>query len=479
MRHTFQVDLRGMIDLLSEHLYGGPEVYLRELLQNGVDALTARAAAQPGHRGGLTVTLTPGVDGPPILTFEDDGIGLDADGVHAFLATIGRSSKRGDRDFIGQFGIGLLSCFVVADEIELVTRSVTGASAVRWTGYADGQYTLTELDPEDETARTVGTRVVLRAKSGREGYFDPERVRAWCASYAALLPYPVTVRCPEGESVVNDRPAPWDTHAEGDALRAALIDGGADLLGVDPFDAVVIRTAAGDVRGVAYVLPWTPTLAVRGRHRVYLRGMLLSEDSEHLVPDWAFFVKCILDARDLRPNAARDALYEDASLHAAREEIGRALRDYLLRLAEHEPARLRALIALHYLSIKALAVEDDEFFELFLPWLPFETSLGRITLPEFLRRSTRVRFVSDLNLFRQVGQVAVASGQAVVHAVYTHDAALLEKYGALHPEVSVERLDAASFAADLAELGPDERREHATFVRAANEVLLDLGCEAR
>src|SRR5215475_10074523 len=87
--HTFHVDLRGLVDLLSHHLYSSPKVYLRELLQNAVDAVTARRATDPSAPGRIRLE----VDGAG-LRVSDTGIGLTEADVHQFLATIGRSSKR-------------------------------------------------------------------------------------------------------------------------------------------------------------------------------------------------------------------------------------------------------------------------------------------------------------------------------------------------------------------------------------------------
>src|SRR5262245_50998025 len=106
---TFQVDLRGLVDLLSQHLYSSPRVYIRELLQNAVDATTARRQLDPGASGAIKITLT--ANG---ISVADSGIGLTEAEAHQFLATIGNSSKRDDlegarREFLGQFGIGLLA----------------------------------------------------------------------------------------------------------------------------------------------------------------------------------------------------------------------------------------------------------------------------------------------------------------------------------------------------------------------------------
>ena len=139
MSHTFQVDLRGMVDLLSHHLYASPRVYVRELLQNAVDAITARRAARAGRARASVRIEPPEVTGDGTLRVHDTGIGLTEEQVHELLATIGRSSKRDElgfarHEFLGQFGIGLLSCFLVADEIRVAdpgrrTRRPCGGSA--------------------------------------------------------------------------------------------------------------------------------------------------------------------------------------------------------------------------------------------------------------------------------------------------------------------------------------------------------------
>lgn len=98
---TFQVNLRGVVDLLAHHLYSSPRVYLRELLQNGMDAVTARQQLPGGGPAGRIV-LT--VSQPGALRVLDNGIGLTAQEMTQLLATIGASSKRDDFDFArGEF----------------------------------------------------------------------------------------------------------------------------------------------------------------------------------------------------------------------------------------------------------------------------------------------------------------------------------------------------------------------------------------
>lgn len=203
----FQVDLRGLVDLLSHHLYSSPKVYLRELLQNAVDAITARRAEEPGAPARVRLFADGGT-----LRVEDTGVGLTESDVHELLATIGRSSKRAEglrearSDFLGQFGIGLLACFVVAERIRVVSRSARTPEAppVEWTARDDGSYTVRTLP--DSARPEPGTTVHLQARAGAGEWLTERRVLALARDFGSLLPYDVQV----GEEAVTDLPAPWD-----------------------------------------------------------------------------------------------------------------------------------------------------------------------------------------------------------------------------------------------------------------------------
>src|SRR5439155_22746181 len=110
----------------------------------------------------------------------------------------------------------------------------------------------------------------------------------------------------------------------------------------------------------------------------------------------------------LRPTASREAVYEDEALAATRKVLGEALRGYLFRLSTYDPEKLRRLIAIHHVSIKSLAAQDEEFCKLFIGFLPFETSLGEMTLDEYKHRYGGIQYVPKLDEFRQISQVAAA-----------------------------------------------------------------------
>ncbi len=475
---NFQVDLRGVVDLLSHHLYGSPRVYVRELLQNAVDAITARRATDAAAPA--LVRIEPAeLTGDGTLRIHDTGIGLTEAQVHDLLATIGRSGKRDElgfarHEFLGQFGIGLLSCFLVADEIRVRTRH-GDEPTVLWTGYADGRYEVALAGPADERTEP-GTSVTLVPRRDGGQWLTQATVTDLARLYGSLLP--VTVRV--GSEVVSAGPPPWLATAAdspGDR-RERLLEYAQATLGFAPFDVIDLAVPAAGLTGAAFVLPMPVNPAAKAGHRVYLKRMLLGEGAEGLLPEWAFFARCVVDATELRPTASREALYEDGLLDEVREALGDQLRGWLVRLATHDRERLAAFLDVHHLGVKALALHDDEMLRLVDQWWPMETNMGRMTLAEFRERHGTVRYCATIDEFRQLAAVAAAQNLAVVNGGYTYDSEIIERLPSLDREILVDRLDPSDLTTRFETLDPAAELALRPFVAAAQRVLDRLGCEA-
>ncbi|MEU4557282.1 HSP90 family protein [Actinoplanes sp. NPDC023936] len=457
MSNTFQVDLRGIVDLLSHHLYASPRVYIRELLQNAVDAITA---VGPDHAGRVEIVTGDG------LRISDNGIGLTEAQVHELLATIGRSSKRDElgfarHQFLGQFGIGLLSCFMVADEIRVHTRR-GDAPPVLWTGHSDGRY---EVGPGPE--REPGTTVTLLPRRGSEHFLIGTTVTTLAGLYGSLLPVTVTV---DGQTVTGDV-LPWDRPQAERRLYAEA------TLGFRPFDVIDLNVPAAGLSGAAFVLPTPVNPASRGGHRVYLKRMLLSENVEGLLPEWAFFARCVVDSSELRPTASREALYDDGQLAETRDAIADQLRGWLARLAATDPRRLGEFLRIHHLGVKALALHDDEMLRLVEQWYPMQTNMGEITLAEFRARHGVLRYAATDDEFRQLAAVAAAQDLALINGGYVYDADLIERLAALDAEVRAERLDPSDLATRFLPVEAEAELRLRPFLAAVQRRLDRLGCE--
>ncbi|GAA1400985.1 HSP90 family protein [Oerskovia paurometabola] len=525
MTSTFQVDLHGVVDLLARHLYSSPRVYLRELLQNGVDAITARRGLA-GEDAPATIRLRPLPDGG--LEVADSGVGLTLAEAGELLATIGRSSKRdvelgtGREEFLGQFGIGLLSAFMVADEIELTSRSArplpdgAAPAPVRWRGFADGSYELAEVLGEDSAVpEGPGSIVRLRPRRDMEHWLAPETVTALAQDFGSLLPVdlqvevrldldptdgtdgspgsgvdPVAAEATPATGVdsptvwrrLSGKDLPWkEQHASSAEREAALTRYAEQTLGFTPLARIDLDLPLAGLTGVAYVLPAAVSPTTPSSHRVYLKRMLLGTRVDDLLPPWAFFVRCVLDASALRPTASREGLYEDEVLLATREALGAQVRAWALAtLAEHSPTS-RAFLRVHHLAVRALALQDDDMLDLAARVLPFETTEGTGTLTDLaatLPEGARLLWTPSVEEFRRVAPVAAAQGLGLVNGGYVYDADLLERVSRRFPQWRLAPVTSTDVSQALLEVDPLRELEVADAVRAVDGALAPHDCEA-
>lgn len=485
---TFHVDLRGLVDLLSHHLYSSPRVYVRELLQNALDAITARAefdAHCPREIEIVPADVSP--DG--CLHLRDTGIGLDENGIRTVLATIGASSKRDElgfarESFLGQFGIGLLSCFLVTDEIRVLTRRADGDGRTwAWVGRADGTYAVRPADVADHRDQ-AGTEVILAPRGVLDGggLLGQQAVLALVGEYAAYLPVSITVHTGDGPIGLGDKQFPWElTGVSGPERQGAARALAQHLLGFEPLDAVEIADPVSGVRGFAYVTP-VPAGA-RATHRVYARRMLVGESVSGILPEWAFFVRAVVDGQRLDLTASREALQDDEALAETRERLGASLRRWLLRTAATDPARMRRFLAVHALGAKAMAAEDDEMLDIVAGLLTWETTRGELSLADFTALAREhgavLSYAESIEDFRQIAPLAQVLDLLVLNAGYAYDAPILRRWLARHPELDSRGLAPSELSARFEELGPGEIAAYQGLLEVADDVVARAGVQAQ
>lgn len=466
---NFQVNLQGLIDLLSNHLYSDPGVFIRELLQNGVDAIRARSRNGEPFEGKVTVE----VFGSHTLSFHDNGCGLTAEQIDLFLARIGSTTKReeldaGD-DFIGQFGVGLLSCFVVSDEIVLITRSMQeGEPPLEWRGKPDGTYQIKRLSRQVP----VGTTVYLKAKPEYETFFEFYEVQDLLRKYGRFLPIPIHLTEGKHDARVNESLPPWQLD------KQAAIQYVEETTYAKPMDIIPLRSAIGGVEGIAYILPYSVSLHEEKKHHVYLKHMLLSDKANNILPSWAFFVNAILNTDSLKPTASREMFRENDLFYHVQEELGQCIKQYLIALAGTDAELFKRIVLVHYASLKAMAVEDEELYELFIRHLSFETSFGDMEVSAMLEQHQSIVVTSTLDEFRQIARVARAQGIMAVNGGYVHDLELMSRLPSAIEGVEVNLLDILAFSGRFAQLEGEERLDAEPLIAHTDELLRGYQCQS-
>ena len=463
---VFKVNLGGMIDILANHLYSSPDVFIRELLQNGTDAISARKRIAPDFAEGcIRIQVEPG----QCIHFTDNGSGLTEPEIHQFLAVIGQSSKRDLttgrilEDYIGRFGIGMLSCFMVTDEITLRTRSAKDPShAYEFHGKPDGTYSITELPAQDVA---IGTAIRIAAKKGCERYFDEAEIARLVRFYGLPLPFPVMMQTVEGEYRINEM------FRAGKNAEESMMALGKEIFETDFLGLIPLESKSGLFSGVAYILPHAVSLHAKGKHRIYLKNMLLTEDGDAILPKWSGFLRVFLNTTALRPTASRESFYEDELLMQAREELSECISSYLIDLSHKDPVLLEQMIRIHIMAIKSMASEDDVFFRTFIPFIQFETNTGTLSGKELLSMRDPICYTTDINQYHRAASLVLWQGRTLVNACYVYDLSLLRMMQSYEEDMILMPLELGSFDNLFEEPPTDAIRESDTLMEIADDVM--------
>lgn len=474
------INFRELLNRRSSSSSSSPQTYLRELLRYGTETLLASTQSEhpSAQAPQLEIFVAPPSDTQPAsLRFGENTLGLSIQNLDQLQDTLQQRARQtnltfSERDRIELLAEAIISCFAVAEHITIHNHDTT--APFRWSLHIDGTSQLETLPPEQNTR---GTSILLQCKRGFESYFEASRIGENLAHFGATIPYPVLLHTHGKTLQLNDPPPPWREHFPDDQTQQnSFLRYGKELFGLDFFECIPISSKVGDVEGLAFILPFSPNPTTKRSHRVYLRNILLSENAENLLPDWALFATCVLNTQTLRPTRAHDALYEDHDLLHTKEALGQCLRSYLFDLREQNPQRLQKLLDLHTLSLKKLAAHDDEFFRAFLPHLPFHTNLGEMTFQEIQTHNDPVLYITQLDQFRQVSHVASAQSLCIINGSQTHDTVLLAKLPSLFPRTKVELFDASNLSRYFDELSFDEQDETAHFVQTAQSALKPFDC---
>ncbi|HEX6910467.1 MAG TPA: molecular chaperone HtpG [Longimicrobium sp.] len=420
---AFQAEVQRLLDLVIHSLYTDKEIFLRELVSNASDAidrlrfeaLTNPGLLPEGHEP--KIRLVPDKEART-LTIQDDGIGMTRDEVVQNIGTIARSGTRealealkdrageGAAQLIGQFGVGFYSSFMVADRVELVTRRAGSDDAVRWESSGGGSFTVTEAEREGP-----GTTIVLHLKpvdseNGIEDYTDRWVLSRIVRQHADFITYPIVLpaekpeEVPEGETPQLETPLnsmkpiwarpPSEVTKEeyADFYKQISHDWSEPLEtlhtrgeGLVEYQAVLFVPSRGATD--LYYPGFKPNL------RLYVKRMLVRENSEELLPRWMRWVRGAVDSPDLPLNVSREMLQSDRHVRQIRRVLTKKVLDALKKMQEGDRAKYETFWRELGRAVKEGVDSDFENRDALLGLLLFGSSrdaeaLG--TLKEYVER---------------------------------------------------------------------------------------------
>ncbi|MCD7929882.1 MAG: hypothetical protein LUH15_00065 [Tannerellaceae bacterium] len=207
--------------------------------------------------------------------------------------------------------------------------------------------------------------------------------------------------------------------------------------------------------------------------------MLLSEDDCHLLPSWAFFVKCVLNAETLSSTASRESLVNNEEVRVANKEIGEAIKTHLSQLIVTDRELFNRILEVHFFHIKAIAAEDNNMLELFMDMLPFETNRGDRNFATIRTNNPVIYYTTQLDHFKQIRRITSSQGMLVINAAYTFDESLLKKSARLYKDLQIEEITPAGVLDTLKEVDYTEHAEYKNFEKKCTQQLKKQGCTVR
>lgn len=452
-KKQFQIHLPGLLKVLAESLYSSKKVGIRELIQNAHDSCVRRQVEAKENYYKPRIEIDFDLGNRSII-IQDNGSGLTEDEVTEYLSTIGRSYTRKLGEdlailkpeeasrLVGQFGLGFLSAFLIAEEVILTTLSYKeGSEAIRWRSEGDVHYNVSPVEDAQ-----VGTRVELRVKPEASFLLNERVMIDTVRSYADFLEIPVTVG--KDSKPVNSMMPPWESVDPEIAMREYInrTFGHTNPLAIIRLEDQEVSLGHDSVtiplEGFLFVPPGTlASIQEYGDVNIYIRRMFITEKHNRLLPGWAKFIRGVVDSPYLQPTASREDIQQDDMFFKVQKALDEQITKGLRNIAETDPTTWKRIVRGHRLLIMSWAVKDDAFFREVMDIVTFSTPDGERTLPEYLEKTgTTLYYVQDRVGSQQDQLLGAGYGVPVIDAPIGIEPVFLRKYADLHPDLKVVQM---------------------------------------
>ena len=407
---NISIHAQNIMPIIKRWLYSDKDIFIREMVSNGCDAITKEKMLHPGQEEDYRVTVTLDTEKGE-LRFSDNGIGMTAEEVEKYINQVAFSGAEeflknyeGDDKggIIGHFGLGFYSAFMVADRVTIDTLSgAEGAAPVRWTS-EDGM----SFAMEDGSRAARGTDVILHISEEEKDFLQEYRVREVLRRYCGFMATPVYFdvkrkeeepkegeepKEPRGPELMNDTPALW-LKAPKDCTDEEYKKFYRDVFHTfdDPLFYVHLNVDYPfNLKGILYFPKLTNDFGTReGEIKLFSGQVFVADNIKEVIPEFLMLLKGVIDCPDLPLNVSRSFLQNDGYVKKLSAYITRKVADKLTGLFNTERDNYQKYWDDIHPFVKYGCMRDSKFFDQVKDTLLYKTTKGEyLTLSEYLSKN--------------------------------------------------------------------------------------------
>lgn len=503
------VETEHIFPIIKRWLYSDKEIFLREIVSNASDAITKlqRLISLGEVRdlefdGKITVSVSKKAR---TITVSDNGLGMDADEVKKYIGNIALSgalefiqkyegeSEGATDGIIGHFGLGFYSAFMVADKVDVISRSYRGGDAVKWECNDEGSYEMTT--PYDKEDR--GTDIVMHINGEGEEYLDAFKLKGVLEKYCSFMPIEIyfvdeDAEVKEGEEKeeekpINDTLPLWQknpSECTDEEYKAFYHKVFGDFN--DPLFWLHIKADYPlNFKGILYFPKLTHEFAsLEGQVKLYYNQVFVADNIKEVIPEYLLMLRGVLDCPELPLNVSRSYLQTNGYVDKISAHIVKKVADKVNSLFKNDRENFEKMWGDIRTFCEYAALCDRKFYDKAKDSLLMEVVHGsHVTLAEYLEAAKEtnentVYYANDVELQAQYISMLEAKNIKVVKFTQMIDTQFVQMLENVNENVKFKRVDSDIVDALKGE-GEAEHSEklEKLFREAAGNEKLVVKCE--
>ncbi|MBE7088887.1 MAG: molecular chaperone HtpG [Clostridiales bacterium] len=373
---NIKISSENMMPIIKKWLYSDKDIFLREIVANGVDAITkykklCDMGEAPAAEGEYCVKISVNKQ-DKTLTVEDNGIGMTEEEVEKYITQIAFS---GASDFlskyenaagegiIGHFGLGFYSAYMVSETVEIITKSFKDEPAVKWVSDGNAVYTIEESDKKER-----GTKIIMHISAEEEEFLDESVVKGLIKKYCSFMPYNIYFNyAGDGkDEPLNDvfplyakNPKDCTEEEYKKFYTDTFMDFSEPLFWVHLNMEYPFR-----LKGILYFPKVKNKLELeRGKVKLYCNQVFIADNIKEVIPEFLMLLNGVIDCPDIPLNVSRSFLQNDREVQKISKHITKKVADKLIALFKNDRKKYEDCWEDTANFIKFGCIKDNDFYE--------------------------------------------------------------------------------------------------------------------